>query len=90
MYLELGEGSCFIAQVEESWLWHKRICHVKFDHLVKIRKHKRVRAIPSLKKPNVGFCKNCQIGKMEKTSFERNFFFSEEVLDILIYVDPLE
>ena len=21
-YLELGECSCFIAQIEESWLWH--------------------------------------------------------------------
>ena len=24
-YLDLSESSCFIAQVEESWLWHKRL-----------------------------------------------------------------
>ena len=58
-YLDLGECSCFISQVEESWLWHIILCHVNFDNLVKIRKHKRVRGIPSLKKPNVGLCKNC-------------------------------
>ena len=39
--------------------------------MVKIRKIRRVRGIPSLKKPDVGLCKNCQIGKMGKTSFKR-------------------
>ena len=32
--------------------------------MVKIRKFKKGRGIPSLKKPDVGLCKNCQIGKM--------------------------
>ena len=69
-YLDLNDSSCFIAQVEESQLWHKRLHHVNFDNLVKIRKHRRVRGIPSLKKPDMGLCKNCQIGKMGKTSFK--------------------
>ncbi len=69
-YLKLGECSCFIAQIEESWLWHKRLCHVNFDNLVKIRKFKKVRGIPNIKKPEVGLCTNCQIGKMGKTSFK--------------------
>ena len=63
-YLDLNESLCFIAQVEESWLWHKRLCHVNFDNLIKIRKDKRVRGIPSLRKLDMGLCKNCQIGKM--------------------------
>ena len=46
-YLDLNKSSCFIAQVEESWLWHKILCHVNFDNLIKIRKHKRVRCIHS-------------------------------------------
>ena len=37
-YLDLGDCSCFIAQVEEIWLWHRRLCHVNFDNMVKIRK----------------------------------------------------
>ena len=69
-YLELGDCSCFIAQVEESWLWHKILCHVNFDNMVMIRKFKKVRGIPNLKKPDIGLCKNCQIGKMGKTSFK--------------------
>ena len=39
-YLDLSESSCFIAQVEESQLWHKRLFHVNFDNLVKTRKLK--------------------------------------------------
>ena len=68
-YLDLGDCSCFIAQVEESWLWHRRLCHVNFDNMVKISKFRKVRGIPNLKKLDVGLCKNCQIGKMGKTSF---------------------
>ena len=60
-YLDLSECSCFNSQIEESWFWHKRLCHVNFDNLVKINKHKRVRGIPSLKKSNVGLCKNCKL-----------------------------
>ena len=57
-YFDIGEFSYFISQVEESWLWHRRLCHVNFDNMVKIIKLKRVRDIPSLKKPDVGLCKN--------------------------------
>lgn len=31
----------------------------------------------------MGLCKNCQIGKMEKTSFKRKDYQSEEVLEIV-------
>ena len=70
-YLDLNDCLCFIAQVEESYSWKKRLCHVNFDNLIKIIKHRRVRGIPSLKKSDMGLCKNCQIGQMGKTSFKR-------------------
>ena len=82
-YLDLNESSCFISQVEESWLWHQRLFHVNFDNLIKIRKKKRVRGIPSLRKPNMGLCKNYQIGKMGKTSFKSKNYHSEEVLELV-------
>ena len=46
-YLDLGECSCFIDGT-------KRLCHVNFDNMVNIRKFKKARGIPSLKKPDVG------------------------------------
>ena len=73
----------FFAQVEESLLWHKRLCHLNFDNLIKIRKEKRVRGIPSLRKPDMGLCKNCQIGKMGKTSFKFKNYHSKEVLELI-------
>ena len=83
-YLDLGDCSCLIAQVEESWLWHRRLCHVKFDNIVKIRKFIKVRGIPSLKKLDVGLCKNCQIDKMGKTSFKRKTINLEMSLKLCI------
>ena len=59
-YLDRSENSCFIAQVEEMWLWHKRSCHVNFNNIIKISKKKIVRGIPSLRKSDMGPCKNCQ------------------------------
>ena len=81
-----------ISQIEESRLWNKILCHVNFDNLIKINKLKRVRGIPILKKPDMGLCKNCQIGKMGKNSFKRKNYHSKEVLDI-VHIDlcgPIE
>ena len=74
---------CFFSQVKESWLWHKRLCHVNFDNLIKIKKLKNVRGIPSLRKPDMGLYKNCQIGKMGKTSFKSKNYHSKEALDLV-------
>ena len=82
-YLDLGDCSCLIAQVEENWLWNRRLCHVNFDNMAKISKFKKVRGIPSLKKPDVGLCKNCQSGKMGKTSFKSKNYQSEDILEIV-------
>ena len=51
--------------------------------MVKIRKFKKVRGIPSLKKPDVSLCKNCQIDKMGKASFKSKNYQSEDILEIL-------
>ena len=86
VYLDLSESSHCIAQVEEICLCHKRLCHVNFDNLVEIRKNRRVRGIPTLRKPDIDLCKNCQIGKMGKTSFKRKNYHYEEVLE-LVHID---
>ena len=83
LYLDLSESSCFISQVEERWLWHKRLYYVNFDNLVKIRKNIIVRGSPSLRKFDMGLCKNCQIGKMGKTTFKRKDYHSKEFLELV-------
>ena len=51
--------------------------------MVTINKLRKVRGIPSLKKPDVGLCKNCHFGKMEKTSFKSKNYQSEDILEIV-------
>lgn len=88
-YLDLTKNTCLLAQIEEIWLWHKRMCHGNFDNLVTMSKKKRVRGIPNLKKPKMGMCKKCQIGKMSKISFRSKSFNSKEILELFcqIFVD---
>ena len=51
--------------------------------MVKIRKFRKVRGIPNLKKPKVGLCKNCQIGKMGKNSCKSKNYQSKDILEIV-------
>ena len=43
---------------------------------------KRVRGLPKLKRPNSVICKQCQLGKMTKSSFKSKAYTSKEILEI--------
>lgn len=51
-YLDMEDSSCLMVQLDDVWLWHKRLCHVNFDNLISISKMKKVKGLPKLKKPN--------------------------------------
>ena len=44
---------------------------------------KKVRGLPKLKNPNNVVCKQCQLGKMAKSSFKRKTYTSKEILEIV-------
>ena len=44
---------------------------------------KRVRGLPKLKKLDNVICKQCQLGKMTKSSFKRKSYTSKEILEII-------
>ena len=44
---------------------------------------KRVRGFPKLKKPDNIVCKQCQLGKMTKSSFKSKAHTSKEILEIV-------
>ena len=53
---------------------------------------KKVRGLPKLKKSNNVMCKQCQLGKMTKSSFKSKAHTSKEILEI-VYTDlcgPIE
>jgi hypothetical protein len=49
---EIGKEKCCLGKEDEIWLWHKRMGHINFDNLVKVRKREAVREIPRDLKAN--------------------------------------
>ena len=48
-----------------------------------ISKIKKVIGFPKLKKPNNAMCKQCQLGKMTKSSFKRKTYTSNDILELV-------
>jgi hypothetical protein len=67
---EIGNEKCFLGKGDESWLWHRRMGHIHFDNLVKVRKRESIREIPQITKPINTLFKHCQQGKQTKTRFK--------------------
>ena len=51
---EIGNEKCFLGKEDESWLWHRRMCHIHFYKLVKVNKREEVREMAQITKPTVG------------------------------------
>ena len=56
--------------VDESWLWHRRLGHLSFDNISKIRTKEAVRDIPKIIVPLNSLYIHCQHGKQTKASFK--------------------
>ena len=72
-----------VVKFDDVWLWHKMLCHVNFDNLISIGNMKKFRGLPKLKNTNNVICKQCQLGKMTKSSFKRKTYTSKEILEIV-------
>ena len=68
--------ACHLSKLEESWLWHRRLGHLNFDHIIRLSKNKGVRDMPTIKKPSNTICKSCQLGKQTRTSFKTKYDLS--------------
>ena len=60
--------TCLDAFNEDSWLWHRRLGHVLFDHLSRINSKESVKGISYLKFEKDHICDACQLGKQNKSS----------------------
>jgi hypothetical protein len=62
--LDIEEEEEFhMIQVDESWIWHKRMGNLSFDNLIKASKKGPVKDIPKIIMPSCPVCKHCQLGK---------------------------
>ena len=42
---------CHLSKYDESWLWHIRLGHLNFDHLIKLKNRAAVRDFLEISKP---------------------------------------
>lgn len=80
---ECYESQCILKQVDESWLWHRRLGHIIFNNLVVVRKKVCVRNIPPIIKPLNTFYDECVKGKQTKVSFRTKEHNTSRPLEIV-------
>ena len=75
-----------VAKIDNSWLWHRRFCHINFNDIVKASKIFVVRDFPKIAKPTNIICKECILDKKKRVSFPSKKFATIEKLEI-VHVD---
>ncbi|GKB23151.1 retrovirus-related pol polyprotein from transposon TNT 1-94 [Tanacetum coccineum] len=53
-----------------SWLWHRRLCHLNFGTINQLAKQGLVRGLPKLKFEKDHLCSACSLGKSKKHSYK--------------------
>ena len=61
--LNTSGASYFVVKVDDSWLLHRRFCHVNFDNIVKASMTNAARDLPKIVKPSNTVCRECVMGK---------------------------
>jgi hypothetical protein len=76
-----------LSKYDESWLWHRRLGDLNFDHIIKLINNGVVKDLPNISKPYDSVCKSCQIGKITPTQFKSKNFPSIEKPLQLVHMD---
>jgi hypothetical protein len=85
--LKEEEEECHLRKYEESWLWHRRLGHLNFDHIIKLRNNGAVKDLLKISKPYESVFKSCQIGKLTRTQFKSKNFPSTKKPLQLVHMD---
>jgi hypothetical protein len=82
--LKEDKDKCHLIKLDECWLWHRRLGHLNFDHIVKLNNEGIVKALPRISKPNNFVCESCQMGKLTRAQFKsKSFTYSKKSLQIV-------
>ena len=84
VYILENEEKCYMSQIDESMMWHKRMGHLKFDNIVKISKKGIVRNLPKIIKPPDYVCRHCLHRKQTKSSFNIKEYTTSQPLEIIL------
>jgi transposase InsO family protein len=85
--LKEEKEECHLRKYDESWLWHRRLGHLNFDHIIKLKNSGAVKDLPNISNPYDSICKPWQIGKLTRTHFKSKKFPSTEKPLHLVHMD---
>jgi hypothetical protein len=85
--LKEDREECHLSKHDDSWLWHRRLGHLKFDHLIKLKNLEEVKDLPRISKPQDSMCKPYQVRKLTRTPFKSKSFNSIEKPLQLVHMD---
>ena len=84
----LNNESCpIVNDVNDSWLWHRRLGHASMKTLIQLVKNDLVIGLPKLTFNKDKICDACQFEKQAKTSFKSKNLVSISRPLKLLYVD---
>ena len=72
-----------MGQIDESWLWHKRMGHMRFENMMKVSKKQAVRDMPKILKRSDPICRQCQHGKQTKVCFKIKEYSTSKPLELV-------
>ena len=69
--LKIKEEEFFcMSQIEQSWLWNKRMGHICFENLIKVNKKEAMKNMPKIIKHSNFVCRHYQHGKKKRVRFK--------------------
>jgi hypothetical protein len=85
--LKEEKEECRLSKYDESWLWHRILGHLNFDHIIKLKTSGIVKDLSKISKPYDSVCKLFQIGNLTRTQFKSKNFASTEKPLQLVHMD---
>jgi len=75
---------CLLTKEDDTWLWHRRLCHIHMQHFNRLNRKQLVEGLPKLKFEKDKVCETCQKGKQTKVSFKpKNLVSTKRPLEML-------
>jgi len=78
---------CLLTKEDDTWLWHRRLCHIHMQHFNRLNRKQLVEGLPKLKFKKDGVCEACQKGKQTKVSFKPKNVVSTERPLVMLHMD---
>ena len=85
--LKEEQEECHLSKYDESWLWHRRLGNLKFDHIIKLVNNEVVKYLLEISNTYDSVCKPCQMGKLTRTQLKSKKFTSIDKPLQLVHMD---